>query len=144
MNTRLKIAAGVIAGLIAGVTLMGTAFAAPALLGTGAGAWTMMTAPAGSASSTYTRWPTIAEMTAFMNRYRTPNGTIDVQRMHSDIASGKVTPPCFGTRVPAASGGSATTVPQNPQSFAPRGPAVMQGWRRFAPAAGYGMMRRAY
>ena len=33
-----------------------------------------------------------------MQQYRTPNGGIDVARMHSDVTSGKVTPPCVNGR----------------------------------------------
>ena len=92
MNTKMKIAAGVVAGLIAGTTLMGTAFAGPVTASAPVfGAYGMMRTA--TASGTFER-PTFAEMQSFMNRYRTANG-IDLGRMRNDVSSGKVTPPCF-------------------------------------------------
>jgi len=94
MNTKIKIAAGMFAGLIAGTTLVGTAVAAPR----------MMTTPAFSGYGMMRSLDTsgtfgtsvLAEMNAFMDQYRTANGSIDVNRMHADVVSGKVTPPFRG------------------------------------------------
>ena len=92
MNTKMKIAAGVFAGLIAATTLVGTAFGAPpTAVGPMFGAYGMMRSV--TASGTLEN-PTFAEMQSFMNRYRTASG-IDFGRMHNDVSNGGVTPPCF-------------------------------------------------
>lgn len=39
--------------------------------------------------------PSFAEMNSFMDRYRTPDGRVDVGRMHDDVTSGRVTSPCL-------------------------------------------------
>lgn len=93
MNSKAKIVVGVVAGLIAGATVMGAAFAAPRVLsGPAASGYRMMGSVAGSGTVGI---PTFAEMRSFMDRYRTSSGAIDVGRMHSDVATGKVTPPCL-------------------------------------------------
>ena len=103
MNTKGKIAIGIAAGLVAGATLVGTAFAAPLVLGSAVGAPMMGV----YRTAVSTGVPTVADMRRFMDTYRTPDGRIDVNRMHSDVAAGKVTPPCVtsttgaGTSVPA-------------------------------------------
>lgn len=137
MNTKIKIAAGMFAGLIAGTMLVGTAVAAPR----------MMTTPAFSgygmmrsfdAEGTFDA-PAIAEMNAFMGQYRTANGSIDVNRMHSDVVSGKVTPP----HMQGASRTGGASKSQGGRTSYRRGPAMMQG---YAPSSstGYGMMGSNY
>jgi hypothetical protein len=139
MNIRIKIFVGILAGLIAGAPLVGTAVAAPRMMaGTTSYGYGMMRSS--NAPGTFDR-PTIAEMNAFMNRYRTADGSIDFGRMHSDVTSGKVTPPCLdGTA-------RAKTSSRTPggQPSARRGPAMMRGWRsNGGPATGYGMMGSTY
>lgn len=91
MNARAKIAAGIVAGLIAGTALMGAAFAAPATpTNARSGGYGMMSgaAPGGSGH------PSVARMQSFMDGYRSSDGSIDMNRMHADVTSGRVTPPC--------------------------------------------------
>lgn len=90
MNPTMKIAAGTVAGLIAGTMLMGAAFASP---------WRSSVSPSSGynmmnsidATGTF-QHPSFAEMRTFMDSYRTPSGAIDMNRMHNDVVSGKVTP----------------------------------------------------
>ncbi len=121
MNTRTKIVAGAIAGVVAGATLMGAAFAAPQGLGAAAPAvYRMMGSAVTSAAAGI---PTVADMQAFMSRYRTSSGAIDMNRMHADVTGGKVTPPCVsGSRRSAGASSSGQA----------------------APGAGYGMMGGSY
>jgi hypothetical protein len=94
MNTKIKIAAGMFAGLITGTMLVGTAVAAPR----------MMTTPAFTGYGMMRSFDTsgtfgtsvLAEMNSFMDQYRTADGSIDANRMHADVTSGKVTPPFRG------------------------------------------------
>jgi hypothetical protein len=116
MNTRAKIAAGVAAGLIAGAALMGAAFAAPRALNAPIFNGYGMMGSLGTSSTA--AGPTIGQMQTFMDQYRTPSGGIDMNRMRSDIASGKVTPPCLTGRT--------------------------QGADSPGTGAGYGMMGRGY
>ncbi len=119
MNTKAKIAAGVVTGLIAGASVMGAAFAAPKALVNAAPAVYRTAGPAvGTAAG---EAPTIAAMRSFMDAYRTPSGSIDMNRMHADVTSGKVTPPCANR----TSSGRGT-------SSAPSGQSTQRG--------GYGMM----
>jgi hypothetical protein len=108
MNIKAKIAAGVVAGLIAGTALMGAAFAAPrARDGSPFNGFRMM----GSITASGTVGsPTIGQMRSFMNRYRTASGGIDMNRMHNDVVSGRVTPPCLSgqQRTNGASAGTGT------------------------------------
>lgn len=128
MKTNVKIAAGAVAGLIAGTMLMGSAFAAPR---------TTLTPPAGrygmmgsvDASGTF-QFPGFAQMQQFMNRYRTSSGVIDMNRMHDDVVSGRVVPPHMNR-----SGGPAA-VPG-----APSGRGMMRGVTRTPQA---GMMGSVY
>jgi hypothetical protein len=138
MNTKIKIAAGMFAGLIAGTMLVGTAFAAPR----------MMTTPAFSGygmmrsfdtSGTFDA-PVIAEMNALMNQYRTANGSIDVNRMHADVVSGKVTPP----HMQGAPGTGSASKSQGGRTSYRRGPAMMQGYAPSSSSTGYGMMGSTY
>jgi hypothetical protein len=91
MNTTMKIAAGAVAGMIAGTMLMGAAFASPRVPSgspfTGYGMMASVTATSALQN------PSVAEMQAFMDSYRTTTGAIDMSRMHRDVVSGKVTPP---------------------------------------------------
>lgn len=105
MNTRIKIAAGMLAGLVAGVMLVGTAVAAPMMAGRALNAYDA-TRPTYAAAAFDT--PSIAEMNAFMDAYRTPAGSLDVSRMRADDASGQATPPCLNT----TSGARAKGTPQ--------------------------------
>ncbi len=101
MNSRTKIVTGVVAGLIAGASVMGAAFAAPQPLGNAAPAvYRMMESALTSATAGI---PVYAEMQSFMDRYRTSSGAIDVNRMHADVTSGRVTPPCLSGRSSGAS-----------------------------------------
>jgi hypothetical protein len=106
MNTKTKIAAGVAAGLIAGTVLMGAAFAAPRALSEPAFSGYRMMGSVGTSSTAI--GPTIGQMQTFMNQYRTPSGGIDMNRMRSDVASGKVIPPCV-TGLPQGAGPSGTS-----------------------------------
>jgi hypothetical protein len=138
MNTKIKIAAGMFAGLIAGSLLIGTAVAAPG----------MMTSPAYSGYGMMRSFdrpgtfdaPTIAEMNFFMDQYRTSNGSIDINRMHADVASGKVTPPHMkggpGTR-------NASKNRIGRDSYR-RGPGMMQGLSYDGGPTGYNRMGSTY
>jgi len=107
MNTKTKIATGTIAGLIAGTTLVGAAFAAPrAMMAPLTGGYGMMRS-LGNAGTT-----AVADMNSFMDRYRAADGAIDFNRMHADVASGTVTMPHTGTgsrRGTASRSGSGST-----------------------------------
>ncbi len=93
MDSRVGIAAGIVAGFVAGALLVGTAFGLARAVTTGApGGFAMM--PSYVASSVSDR-RTAADMYSFMDGYRTERGGIDIDRMHEDIASGRVTPPCL-------------------------------------------------
>ncbi|HEX9093450.1 MAG TPA: hypothetical protein VF902_05655 [Coriobacteriia bacterium] len=139
MNTRIKIAAGVLAGLVAGVTLVGTAFAAPRITsGATRGFSGMMRAA--DVPGAFDR-PTIAEMNAFMDSYRTPSGGIDVGRMRSDVTSGKVRPPCVKSGAATGRGPAAGSPQTRPQ----RGYGMMgAGATGAVPGAGYGMMSTTF
>ena len=122
MNSRTKIAAGVVAGLVAGASLMGAAFAAPqATTGAVPAIYRMMGSAVTSATAGI---PTVAEMRSFMNGYRTPSGAIDMNRMHADVTSGKIAPPCV--------------------NGAKRGTGSSSQSGQSAPGAGYGMMGGSY
>jgi hypothetical protein len=124
MNTNAKITIGVIAGLVAGTTLVGTAFAAPVALGRMTGAPMMgayRTAVADGSG-------VFADMQRFMNKYRTQDGRIDMNRMHADVTSGAVTPPHMSARTGTG------TASQAPGSN--RGYGMMGG----SSSAGYGSM----
>lgn len=131
MNTKMKIAAGTIAGLIAGTTLVGAAFATPrAMMAPFAGGYGMMRSIA-SVSTT-----AVADMNSFMNQYRSVDGTIDFNRMHSDVASGSVTMPHVGAttrsgRTPRGRSGSTSVT---------HGSNMMSG----AYGTGYNMMGSTY
>ena len=123
MNSRTKIAAAVTAGLIAGATVMGAALAAPRTLANQPSTRYRMVGS--TVTSPTPGIPTVADMQSFMNRYRTSSGAIDMNRMHSDVASGKVTPPCLN----GADGASGTSTTPGVQT---------------APRRGYGMMGGSY
>jgi hypothetical protein len=134
MNTKIKIAIGMFAGLVAGTMIVGTAVAAPRMMAAPAfNGYGMMRAL--ETSGTFEA-PTIAEMNSFMNRYRTANGSIDFNRMHADVTSGKVTPPCVTK--------TATQSSSTSQSSARPGPAMMRGWTSNAASGGYTMMGGTY
>jgi hypothetical protein len=174
MNTRIKIAAGVFAGLVAGVTLVGTAVAAPRMMTTPSFyGYEMMRAP--STSSISDR-PTIAEMNAFMSSYVTADGSIDIGRMRSQVASGQGNPPtiaemnAFMSRYvtadgsidvnrmhadvtsdkvtpPCLDGASGANNGSNARSGSTsyrRGPAMMQGYTSSGSSNGYNMMDSVY
>jgi len=146
MNTKLKIAAGVIAGVIAGTTLLGSAFAAPqAGFLPRYGSFTMMR----STLTTDTRGlPTVIEMQSFMNRYRDAAGRIDMYRMHTDVISGRITPPRHVR--PQSPAGRPTQSPagrptRSPGTDAsPRGYGMMGARSVPAQTPGYGMMGNSY
>lgn len=138
MNTKIKIATGMFAGLIAGTMLVGTAVAAPRL----------MTAPVfngyGMMRSFETSGafdaPTVAEMNSFMNRYLTTDGSIDVNRMHADVVTGKVVPPCLDGD--SASENSSAT--QGAPTLTPGDSATMPGLSSNGSSTGYNMMGSTY
>lgn len=137
MNTKIKIAAGMFAGLIAGTMLVGTAVAAPRMMTiTGYSGYGMMRSL--DASGTFGT-SVLADMNSFMDQYRTANGSIDVNRMHADVTSGKVTPPhmrgAWSTDSSKAQGG---------RTSYRRGPAMMQGLSSDGGSAGYSMMGSTY
>jgi hypothetical protein len=137
MNTKIKVAVGTIAGLIAGTMLVGTAVAAPRMMATPApNGYTMMNT--NRTSDTLDR-PSIAEMNAFLDRYRTSDGSLDIDRMHADVTSGKVTPPCAGGTTSTGQ----TTEAQGGRLPYRRGPAMMQGLSGSS-STGYGMMGSIY
>lgn len=138
MNTKIKIAAGMFAGLIAGTMLVGTAVAAPRMMTTpGYSGYGMMRSF--DTSGTFGT-SVLAEMNSFMDQYRTSNGSIDVNRMHSDVTSGKVTPP----HMRAASGSANASKTQGGRTSYRRGPAMMQGLSSGGSSAGYNMMGSTY
>lgn len=111
MNTKTKIVAGAIAGLVAGTTLVGAAFAAPRMMTSAGTSGYGMMRSLGSVSTT-----AVADMNSFMDRYRAADGTIDFNRMHSDVASGSVTMPHVGStsrsgRTPRGRSGSTWATP---------------------------------
>lgn len=138
MNTKIKIAVGMFISLIAGTMLVGTAVAAPR----------MMTAPAFGGYGVMRSFDTsgtfgtsvLAEMNTFMGQYRTANGSIDINRMHADVTSGKVTPP----HMQGASGTSSASKSQGGRTSNRRGPAMMQGYTPSGNSTGYGMMGSSY
>jgi len=139
MKTKIKIAAGMLAGIVAGTMIVGTAFAAPNVLASPAfNGYGMMRSV--NTSGTFDV-PTIAEMNTFMNQYRTANGSIDVNRMHADVASGKVTPTCL-TGNPSTKGASSQS--QAGQTSYRRGPAMMQGLSTDGSSASYKLMGSTY
>jgi hypothetical protein len=132
MNTKIKILAGMLAGIVAGALLVGTAVAAPR----------MMTRPAfdsyGMMRSFDASGPTLAEMNSFMDQYRTAAGSIDVARMHADVTSGKITSPhMWGTpgSAPKSNGGRASYR---------RGSSMMRGYTPNGSSTGYNMMGSTY
>lgn len=137
MNTKIMLAGGVLAGLVAGATLMGAAYASPQPASAFAG-YRMMSSYDASGTSGV---PTLAQMNSFMDRYRTAGGTVDVNRMHADVARGTVKPPCVNRR--AGSGVASTS--RSRQAAPSRGPAMMTGVSTgVVPGSGLGMMGSAY
>lgn len=138
MRTKMKIAAGILAGLVVGATLVGTAVAAPRMMAnTAFSPYSMMRSYETSGTST---GPGIADMLSFMDGYRNSDGPIDFNRMHNDVTSGKVTPPCFSS----SKGAKGTSKPQTGQSSLRPGPSMMGGWTSNGGSTGYGMMGRLY
>lgn len=139
MNTKIKIAAAMVTGLVAGATLVGAAFATPsATTNPTAYGYGMMRS---YGSSTTTGTPSIADMNSFMGRYRTSNGSIDFNRMHADVVSGVVA-------MPHMRGVGATRHMSRNLSgsgSALRGSGMMSGFGTTSgPGAGYGMMGSSY
>lgn len=138
MNTRIKISAGMFADLIAGTMLVGTPVAAPLMMATPAfNGYSMMRSV--NTSGTFDV-PTIAEMNSFMNQYRGANGSIDVNRMHADVTSGKVTPP----HMRGASGNENASKARGGRTSYRRGPAMMHGLSSNGRSTGYNMMGSTY
>lgn len=138
MRTKTKIAVGVLAGLVAGVTLLGTAFAAPRMLANaGFSPYSMMRSF--ETSGTF-RYPSLSSMLSFMDGYRKSDGSIDLGRMHADVTSGKVKPPC----ITGSKGTTSTPTPQGRRSSRTYGPSMMGGWTQNGTSTGYGMMGRNY
>lgn len=139
MNTKIKIAAAMVTGLMAGATLVGAAFAVPvATTSPTAYGYGMMSS---FGSSTTTGTPSFADMNSFMDRYRSSNGSIDFDRMHADVASGAVAMP----HVRGA--GAARHMSRNlsGSSSRPRGLRMMSGASTpGGSGAGLGMMGSSY
>ena len=137
MNTKLKIVTGVLAGVVAGALLVGTAVAAPR----------MMTSPADNGYGMMRSFdrsgpfdgPALAEMNSFMDQYRTASGSIDVARMHADVTSGRVASPhMWGTpRTGSSKSKSGRT------SYR-RGTSMMRGYTPNGSSTGYNMMDSSY
>ena len=126
------------AGLVAGTLLVGTAVAAPRMMTTPSYiGYGMMRSF--STSGTFDA-PAIVEMNSFMDQYRTSNGSIDVNRMHSDVTSGKVTSP----HMRGTSGSANASKAQSGWTSYRRGPAMMQGLSSDGSSAGYNMMGSIY
>jgi hypothetical protein len=138
MNTKIKIAIGMLAGVLAGVMLVGTAVAAPRTpAGAGFAGYGMMRSF--DTSGTFDV-PTWAEMSTFMSGYRTADGSVDFNRMRADVTSGKATPPCLtGARWT----GTRTTSPRGQRSVV-RPSVMMRGWTSNGGSTGYGMMGSNY
>lgn len=133
MNPKMKIAAAVAGALVAGTALVGTAFAAPRVLAPAPAAGYSMMRPFSGLSAVGT--PSVADMNAFMNRYRNNDGSIDVDRMRADVRSGAVTTPC------ASATPRGTSVPGS-RAY---GPGMMRGsGAARGPARGYGMMSSSF
>ena len=130
MKIKLKIAAGVVAGVIAGTTLMGSAFATPRIMSNlVSSGYGMMS----SSVATGTFSGSIgADMQSFMDLYRDSTGRIDMNRMHSDVVSGKVTPPRHNR--------AQSPVTRTPGS----GYRMMRGSSAPVQGSGYGMMGGTY
>ena len=138
MNTKIKIASGMFAGLVAGTLLVGTAVAAPRMMTTPSyGGYGMMRSF--DTSDTFDA-SVLAEMNSFMDQYRRVNGSIDVNRMHSDVTSGTVTPP----HMRGESGSANASKAQSGRTSYRRGPAMMQGYTPSGSPTGYGMMGSNY
>jgi hypothetical protein len=138
MNTKIKIAAGLLAGIVAGTMLVGTAVAAPRMMASPANnGYRMMRALATPGTLDM---PTIAEMNPFMDQYRASNGSIDVSQMHADVASGTVTPP----HTKGASVIKDDSASRGGWAASRRGPAMMQGLPSTGGSIGYGMMGSSY
>lgn len=138
MNTNIKIAMGMFAGLIAGTMLVGTAVAAPRMMNTsGFGGYGMMRSF--GASGTFEP-RAVADMNSFMDQYLTADGSIDINRMHSDVTSGKVTPP----HMQGASGSDRAPRFVGGQTGYRGDPAMMQGLTSDRSSAGYNMMGSDY
>lgn len=139
MNTKIKIAAAMVTGLVAGATLVGVAFATPsATTNPTAYGYGMMRS---YGSSTTTGTPSIAEMNSFMDRYRNSNGSIDFNRMHADVASGAVTMPHVG--VPGAARHMSRNLSGTGSPARGSGMMGVTSTNR-GPGAGYGMMGSSY
>lgn len=138
MNTKLKIAAGVFAGVIAGTTLLGSAFAAPRSMPFAAfDGYSMMRSAV--SSDTFGR-PITAEMQAFMDRYRDATGRIDMYRMHTDVVEGRVRSP----RHPRVQSPAGRPTRFQGMNITPRGYGMMGGRTAPAQGSGNGMMGGTY
>ena len=123
MKTRIKIAAGVIAGVIVATTLVGTAFAVTRdAVDAPYGRWML---PSRSDTSSVDPSGAYRGMLDFMARYRAADGSYDMFRMMGDVASGVVVPghrgPIAGTPGYRMMGGSPFT---GPRASAPQAPAA--------------------
>ena len=139
MNTKmkLKIAAGMLAAIVAGTMLVGTAVAAPRTQQTpGFNRYGMMRS---FDTSTTFDGTTFAQMNSFMSRYLT-NGGLDFNRMHADVTSGKVKPPCFGRTAGAKNAPAGRRGYASPQ----RGYGMMSGLTSNNASIGNGMMGSVY
>jgi len=139
MNTKIKIAAAMVTGLVAGATLVGAAFASPVSTTSSTAYGYGMMRSSGSATTTGT--PTVADMNTFMDRYRSANGSIDFNRMHADVASGAVAMPHVGGAGAARHMSRSLSGSSSPL----RGSGMMSGTSTSGGSgAGYGMMGSSY
>lgn len=113
MNVYTKLAVSVIGGLLVASALVGTLVAVPHMLGQNTfGPGTMM---GGQAFSRGVDQSEFEDMQGFMDQYRTPDGRVDIDRMHDDLARGTTTPPCLDNDA-------------QPQGGLRRGPSSMRGF----------------
>lgn len=93
MNVYTKLAVSVIGGLLVASALVGTLVAVPHMLGQNTfGPGTMMSGQVFSRGADQSEFE---DMQGFMDQYRTPDGRVDIDRMHEDLGRGSVTPPCL-------------------------------------------------
>lgn len=112
MNVYTKLAVSVIGGLLVATALVG-AVAMPHVLGRSTfGPESMMGGPgyARGVDQSDSR-----DMQGFMDQYRTPDGRVDIDRMHDGLARDNATPPCLDNDA-------------QPQGGLRRGPGSMRGF----------------
>ena len=113
MNVHTKIAISVIGGLLVATALVGTLVAVVHMHGrTAFGPGSMM---GGQAYSCGADQSDFRAMQGFLDQYRTPDGRVDIDRMHDDFARDNTTPACLNNDA-------------QPQGGLRRGPGSMRGF----------------